>query len=116
LGDDGAIADETTYYMANLTEAAAGAAPQWRAEASFDRAWGAARFDAASLEALFRRIGTSPAAQQRWSATYGVQSPPAEVAPQNFSVYRCSVGGDDAEDFARCRCGALTRRRSDDGE
>jgi hypothetical protein len=103
---DGAIADETTDYLANLTEAAAGAAPQWRAEASFDRAWGAARFDAASLDALYRRIATSPAAQQRWSATYGVQSPSAAIAAQNFAVYRCSVGSDDAEDFARCRCGA----------
>jgi sphingomyelin phosphodiesterase acid-like 3 len=106
FADDGAITDETTYYLANLTEAAAGAASQWRAEASFDRAWNVPRFDAASLEALYRRIATSPAAQRRWSATYGVQSPAAEIAPQNFSVYRCSVGSDNAEDFARCLCGA----------
>jgi sphingomyelin phosphodiesterase acid-like 3 len=106
FGNDGVIADETTYYLANLTEAVAGAAPQWRAEASFDRAWNTARFDLASLEMLYRRIATSPAAQQRWSATYGVQSPGAEIAPQNFAVYRCSVGSDDAEDYARCRCGA----------
>jgi len=105
LGDDGEISAVNTYYLANLGDAVAGAAPQWRAEASFERNWNLPRFDAASLETLYRRLGTSETAQQRWIQTYGVQGPAsAAVTLQNFSVYRCSVGSDQSSDFARCLC------------
>ncbi|HVA12572.1 MAG TPA: metallophosphoesterase [Stellaceae bacterium] len=106
IGADGTIADETTFYLANLPEAAGGAAPQWRAETRFDRAWGLPRFDAASLDRLYRRIGTSLEARTRWIATYGVQGPAgAAITPGNFPVYRCSVGSDRITDVARCLCG-----------
>lgn len=106
LGDDGAITNVNTYYLANLGDAVAGATPQWRAEASFERSWDLARFDTASLETLYRRLGTSEAAQQRWVQSYGVQGPAsAAVTLQNFSVYRCSVGSDQSSDFSHCLCG-----------
>ena len=107
LGDDGAIRDVNTYYLANLGDAVSGAAPQWRAEASFEDSWHLPRFDAASLDTLYRRLATSGAAQQRWIQAYGVQGPAsAALTLQNFSVYRCSVGTDQSSDFARCLCGS----------
>jgi hypothetical protein len=106
LGDDGTISAVNTYYLANLGDAVAGAAPQWRAEASFERTWNLPHFDTSSLETLYRRLGISDAAQQRWTETYAVQGPASAVVTlQNFSVYRCSVGGDQSSDFARCLCG-----------
>lgn len=106
LNDNGAIADETTFYLANLPQAATGEAPRWQAEASFDSAWGASGFDTASLETLYRRMATSPAVRERWIARYGVQGPAsAAITPQNAATYRCSVGSDLIEDFARCLCG-----------
>src|SRR6185312_2882278 len=106
LGDDGTLSAVNTYYRANLGDAVAGATPQWRAEASFEHTWNLSRFDAASLETLYRRLGTSERAQQRWTQTYGVQGPAsAAVTLQNFSVYRCSVGSDQSSDFSRCLCG-----------
>jgi hypothetical protein len=106
LNDDGTISDVNTYYLANLGDAVAGATPQWRAEASFERTWNLARFDTASLETLYHRLDHSEPAQQRWIQTYGVQGPAsAAVTLQNFSVYRCSVGSDQSGDFARCLCG-----------
>ena len=64
------------------------------------------RYDTASLETLYRRLGTSARTQQRWVQSYGVQGPAsAAVTLQNFSVYRCSVGSDQSGDFARCLCG-----------
>jgi len=106
LSDDGAISEVNTYYLANLGDAVAGATPRWRAEASFEQTWTLARFNTASLETLYHRLGTSAAAQQRWTRTYGVQGPAsAAVTLQNFAVYRCSVGSDQSSDFARCLCG-----------
>jgi hypothetical protein len=106
LSDDGEIGAVNTYYLANLGDAVAGAAPQWRAEASFERSWNLPRFDTASLETLYRRLGTSEATQQRWVQAYGVQGPAsAAVTLQNFAVYRCSIGSDQSDDFTRCLCG-----------
>jgi 3',5'-cyclic AMP phosphodiesterase CpdA len=104
--DNGTISAVGTYYLANLGDAVAGAAPQWRAEASFERSWNLPRFDAASLEILYRRLSSSETAQQRWTQAYGVQGPAsATITLQNFAVYRCSVGSDQSSDFARCLCG-----------
>jgi sphingomyelin phosphodiesterase acid-like 3 len=106
LSDDGTIGDVNTYYLANLGDAVMGAAPQWRAEASFERSWNLPRYDTASLDTLFHRLGTSHTAQQRWIQAYGVQGPAsAAVTLQNFSDYRCSVGSDQSSDFDRCLCG-----------
>jgi sphingomyelin phosphodiesterase acid-like 3 len=116
LGEDGAISAVRTYYLANLGDAVAGAAPQWRAEASFERTWNLARFDTASLETLYRRLGTSETEQQRWVQTYSVQGPAsAAVTLQNFSVYRCSVGSDQSGDFARCLCGGASQDQTTGG-
>lgn len=105
IAGDGGIADATIFHLANLRQAAMGAAPRWRAEASFDRRWGATRFDAASLDALYRRLAVSPKAAARWAAIYGVHGPAsAALAGRNFALYRCSVGSDRLADVARCLC------------
>ncbi|HLI21195.1 MAG TPA: metallophosphoesterase [Stellaceae bacterium] len=110
IGPGDTIRDATTYYLANLPAAGAGQAPAWQAEASFDRAWDASGFNTASLEKLFRDIGSSPEARQRWIARYGVQGPAGgAITPESAASYRCSVGTDEAADFARCLCGAGAR-------
>jgi sphingomyelin phosphodiesterase acid-like 3 len=106
IGADGAIADATTFYLGNLLQAGAGAEPQWRAEASFDQAWGVDGYNAASLETLYRGIAASPDIRERWIARYGVQGPAGgAITPQSFAAYRCSVGTDQISDFTRCLCG-----------
>jgi len=103
---DGTIADTTVFYLANLLQVAAGGRPQWQPEASFDHAWSVPRYDAASLDTLFRRIGTEPELHDRWTESYGVQGPAgAAITPETFATYRCSVGSDRVGDVARCLCG-----------
>jgi sphingomyelin phosphodiesterase acid-like 3 len=108
MSDSGAITDAITYYLANLPQAAAGGAPRWQAEASFDHAWDASGFNIASLEKLYRGIASSPETRERWIERYGVQGPAGgAITPQSAPIYRCSVGSDRAEDFARCLCGTV---------
>ena len=110
IGADDAITDSTTFYLANLLQAGAGAAPEWREEASFDRAWNASGFDTASLDKLFHDIAASPETRQRWIESYGVQGPAGgAITPQSAATYRCSVGTDQLEDFSRCLCGGAAR-------
>ena len=104
----GAIADQSVYYLANLSDAQAGAAPRWSLEMNFAAAWNLPRFDAPHLEDLYRRIGTDAMAQARWFGAYAVQSAKAAIKPANEALYRCIAGSDRAGDVARCRCGGAS--------
>jgi sphingomyelin phosphodiesterase acid-like 3 len=107
INDDRAITDSTTFYLANLLQAGTGAEPVWQAEASFNSAFGAHGFNAASLEALIQGIAASPELRDRWVASYGVQGPASGgITPQSMASYRCSLASDRLDDFARCLCGA----------
>jgi len=110
LAEDGTITDQSVYYLANLPAAASGAAPQWRLEMSFDRAWNQSRFDLSSLDALYRRIGSSVAARDRWLDFYAVQGPVrATLGPANAAIYRCAAGNDRVVDLTHCSCASAMR-------
>ncbi len=105
LADDGNIADQSVYYLTNLAEAATGAAPRWQLEMSFDATWNLPRFDLANLDELYRRIGTTAAARDRWLDLYAVQGPGRDqIKPSSNAIYRCTAGNDRAEDVAACSC------------
>jgi sphingomyelin phosphodiesterase acid-like 3 len=110
LDEDGTITDQSVYYLANLPASASGAAPQWRLEMSFDRAWNLPRFDLSSLDALYRRLGSSAAARERWLDFYAVQGPVrATLSPANDAIYRCAAGNDRAVDLTHCSCAGAMR-------
>lgn len=105
LTDDGTLADQSVYYLANLPEAQSGAAPRWQLEMSFDAAWSQPRFDLSSLQDVYHQIGTVAEARDRWFKAYAVQSSgPAVISPVDYTIYRCTAGQDRAADFARCSC------------
>lgn len=110
LDGDGTIADQSIYDLANLPAAAQGAAPQWNLEMSFDAAWNLPRFDLASLDVLYHRLGNDAATRDRWINFYAVQGPGrATIDPTNAAIYRCAAGNDRIADFARCSCAAAAR-------
>lgn len=110
LDDDGTIADQSVYDLANLPEAARGAAAQWQLEMSFDAAWSLPRFDLASLDVLYHRLGNSAVTLDRWLDFYAVQGPArTALSPANAAIYRCTAGNDQAVDFARCSCANAAR-------
>jgi len=105
LADDGTLADQSVYYLANLADAQAGAAPRWQLEMSFDAAWNLPRVDLPSLASLYAQLGNSTAASERWFKAYAVQSAAGAVKPADYPVYRCIAGSDRDADVARCACG-----------
>jgi sphingomyelin phosphodiesterase acid-like 3 len=110
LEDDGTIADQSVYDLANLSEAARGAAPQWPLEMSFDAAWSLPRFDRASLELLYHRLGNSATTRDRWLDFYAVEGPARiTLNPANATIYRCAAGNDRTLDFVHCSCADAAR-------
>lgn len=111
---NGGILDSTTHYIANLTAAAVGSAPEWRTESPFSTAWQLPRLDLTSLEALYERIGTDRDAGTRWLLRYAVSRPefwplPLDqglVSDKAFTAYRCAIGNMSVARFRACYCGA----------
>lgn len=102
---DGTIADQSVYDLADLRAAVRGAPAQWRREMDFDAAWHLPRFDAQSLDALYRRISRSAAAWARWRDAYAVQGPARKVINSaNAAIYRCTAGYGQTAEVARCSC------------
>jgi sphingomyelin phosphodiesterase acid-like 3 len=109
VAEDGAIADQSVYYLANLPAAASGATPQWQLEMSFDAAWDLPRFDLKSVGELYHRISSVPAARDRWLDSYAVQGPGRRaVTAANEAIYRCTAGNDRTVDFQQCSCGGAS--------
>jgi hypothetical protein len=110
LDEDGTIADQSVYDLANLPDAARGAAPQWRLEMSFDAVWGLPRFDLASLDILYHRLGNSATTRDRWLDFYAVEGPARiTLNAANAAIYRCAAGNDRTTDFIRCSCANAAR-------
>ena len=113
----GGILDTATHYVANLTEAARGAAPEWRTEPRFTEAWQLPRLDLGTLETLYDRIGTDRDAGTRWLLRYAVSRTEFWPLPQDqglvpdkvFTAYRCAIGNMSVADFQSCYCAGSQR-------
>jgi hypothetical protein len=110
----GGLLDETTYDLANLTEADAGTPAAWQAEYTFSREWGLSRLDAASLARLARLIDERPAVRERWRQLYPVSSPIywlllGALGDHPARALRCAATHLSPQDFNRCYCGSAPR-------
>ena len=105
---DGSLRDETTYDLANLAQAGAGAPPRWRAEYTFSSSWRLPRIDLPSLERLYAMITTEPAGGQRWHDLFAVSSPVYWTryrhAPGPSRADLCATGHVLPDDFRSCWC------------
>ena len=107
----GGLLDQTTYELANLTEAEGGrAAPVWRAEYTFSEAWQLPRIDLASLTQLYTMVADRAETGARWHMFYPVSSPvywPAswgEATPQAILAFHCATGHVLLQSFRQCYC------------
>ncbi|HJU18951.1 MAG TPA: hypothetical protein VJ770_21050 [Stellaceae bacterium] len=106
----GGLVDETTYELANLTAAGAGAPTAWKAEYIFTREWRLPRLDAASLARLAQRLDEKPSARERWQQLYAVSSPVywrllALLGASPARAFRCAATNLSPPEFDRCTCG-----------
>ena len=108
----GGILDQTTYYLTNLTEAAA-APPAWRQEYTFTREWDLPRIDLASLDELYSATAEAPAEQEHWHRLFPVSSAGywapfssgGDRLAQAVRAFRCATGNVQVADYRQCYCG-----------
>jgi sphingomyelin phosphodiesterase acid-like 3 len=110
----GGIADQTTYYLTNLSDAGSGVVPQWSLEYTFTQEWNLPRVDLASLDRLYSVTGEGLAERERWLTLFPVSraaywapfSGSSEQSARAVSAFRCASGNVLMPDYQQCYCGS----------
>jgi sphingomyelin phosphodiesterase acid-like 3 len=103
---NGALADQSTYYLTNLKEASATTKGVWKKEYTFAREWKVRGLDAASLSLLYGQIVASDRVRAEWLKLYAVSGPALEGEKPIVRALYCAVEGLSVEEYKRCYCGA----------
>ena len=103
---DGTLADQTTYYLTNLTKAGGSTRGRWKKEYTFSRQWKTRQVDAASLTKIYNEIASDSAARDRWLKMYMVSSTAAPIPAADVKGLYCAMGALDQRSYAACACGA----------
>jgi len=101
---DGSLADQSTYYLTNLKQSTSKAKGQWKKEYIFSQEWKVKQINAASLESIYKQIGTNQNTRERWLKLYKVSSAIAKVPAGNGRGPYCAIEHLDPESYATCYC------------
>jgi hypothetical protein len=101
-GDE--LANQTTYYLTNLTTADAKQRAEWKSEYVFKKEWKAKRLDSASLGKIYTGITNDDAARLHWLKLYNVSSSAAKVAPNDVRGLYCAIEGLGVGAYRNCAC------------
>jgi hypothetical protein len=102
--NDASVADYATYYLSNLANVGPGVRPQWKLAYTFKETYGLPGFDAASLAALSKRIGTDDQVRASFMRHYAVGSAQSSINASNWSAYACAQTAILPDAFESCAC------------
>ena len=103
LDGHGALKDQTTYVLTNLTEAGQGSQPLWKFEYDFDKEWKVKALNAASYSSLFSRImNSTDDTASRWRQIYATSHVPTALTLDAFRAFYCASGFMAAADYQAC--------------
>ncbi len=100
----GALADQSTYYLANL-KAAGGPIPgKWEHEYSFAAAWQGQPLDGKGLADIDKQIESDPQARDQWLKLLNVSSTYVQVPAPAVKGLDCAIGSLLPSTYAACAC------------
>lgn len=103
---DGTLADQTTYYLTNLTKAGGSTRGRWKKEYTFSRQWKTRQLDTANLTRIYDEIASDSDARARWLKLYMVSSTDAPIPAADVKGLYCAMDALDLKSYAACACGA----------
>ena len=104
--DDGTLADQTTYYLTNLSTASSTVPGEWEREYTFSHRWKMKTLDYASLQAVYNEVSTQPKARDEWFKLYNVSHPPEHVPAEGLRGLYCVMSSLDLKSYEACYCPA----------
>jgi sphingomyelin phosphodiesterase acid-like 3 len=102
---DGMLADQTTYYLTNLTKAGDSTRGRWKKEYTFSRQWRTRQLDGTSLTRVYNEIVSESDARARWLKLYMVSSTDAPIPASDIKGLYCAMEALDPKSYAACACG-----------
>ena len=103
---DGAVTDQTTYYLTNLTCASSTTKGKWKQEYTFTRQWKAQSLDAVSLSSIYRQVVADPTAREQWLKNFAVLGPTEQQEKRFVRALYCADEGLSVDQYKGCYCGA----------
>jgi sphingomyelin phosphodiesterase acid-like 3 len=106
---DGAVVDQSTYFLTNLNSASSKSKGRWRLEYTFTRKWKTRELNTTSLGNLSSHVGASERVRGDWLKLYAV-SGPAEASEKGIArgLY-CAVESLTVESYKACYCSATPK-------
>lgn len=101
---DGALVDNSVYYLTNLLFASSTTAGEWKREYTFSEQWKLPKLDGASLAALYNRIQSQQSAGDEWLRLYNVSSSAAYLPTHPLLGFACAIEGLDPDAYSDCYC------------
>ncbi len=102
----GDLKDFSTWYLANLDQAAQGHSAEWRREYTFTEAYGEATYSAAAVQRIATAVLKGDAAGDSVRSTFRRLHPVShgEIASETLTAYACAIGHPDLASFTACNC------------
>jgi sphingomyelin phosphodiesterase acid-like 3 len=102
--EGGRLANQSTYYLTNLTSAGSGVPGNWTREYSFAEEWQREQLDSASLKSVYDRIRSDAAVRARWLNILNVSSSRDTVPAQGVGNLDCAIEALDPATYKNCYC------------
>jgi sphingomyelin phosphodiesterase acid-like 3 len=101
---DGALADQSTYYLSNLTAAGGQIPGEWQQEYSFAAVWQGQPLDGEGLEHIDKQIESDPQARDQWLKLLNVSSSYVKVPAPAVKALDCAIGSLLPSTYQACAC------------
>ncbi len=101
---DGRLANQSTYYLTNLTSADGAVPGNWMREYSFAEEWQSKELDSASLKSVYDRVRSDAAVRARWLSILNVSSAHDSVPAQGVGNLDCAIEALDPATYKNCYC------------
>lgn len=102
---DGRVMNSATYYLANLPDAARGAAPSWKLEYTYDQAYSVPDLTAKSRIKVAERIAADPELRAAFVKRYaGTTQGANSMNSSNWQAYSCAQRAVTRAAYQACYC------------
>ena len=103
---NGAVKDQSTYYLTNLKAASSRLKGRWKREYTFTRKWKVRELDAASLSNVYTQVVENEPARAGWLKLYAVSGPAEHGDKSIVRGLYCAVESLTEESYKECSCTA----------
>jgi len=106
---DGAVTNQSTYYLTNLKSASSKKKGHWEKEYTFTRQWKARELNSATLGNLYDQVASSGKYRDQWLRLYAVSGPAEQGEKSIARGLYCAVESLTVESYKQCFCAATPK-------